>query len=471
VAHKRTGYRLSANGRWNNRHMSQSVERLPAQSHSFARRAQRFVEVRFGAELPPGGLATMSLRVAHMGLEFFALMLLAHLLDASAFGVYAVAMTCATILGVPATAGFDRLLVREVAANHANERWSLLRGVFRLGTQVAMFASMLLALALAAVATCVVGEGALRQSLLLAALYMPLVAFARMRQAAIQGLGRVAQGMVTETLVQPAMVLLLASLLFVAVGIPRSGVNAMAVQIASAVVAMIAGIWLLRRVWPAQARSVTPEYHRAQWLGSAAPMMWMLGMNMLINYADTIMVGWLVDEAEAGRYRVASQVAMLVGFPTTAINLAVAPALARAYALGDLPALRLSAARAARWSLIAAVPIAFGLLVGGRWILELFGVGFAAAYQPLLILAAGYVINSFSGAAGYVLIMTRHERLAAGVFTGAAIVNLVTNYLLISRFGMLGAAIATAVGVSLVGMGMWCFVRHHFVKRAVNEVG
>lgn len=431
-------------------------------------RVRAWLEARIGADLPAGAFATLSLRFAHLALEFLALMLLARLLDSGAFGVYAVAMTCAMVLGVPATAGFDRLLVREVAAHLAGERWGLLHGVLQRATQFAMTSSILLSVALAILAV-VIGNlrgQALGHALLLAAAYLPLIAFARMRQAAMQGLGRVPQGIVTETLVQPATLLLLAASLFTVGGLPRGGANAMALQVVSAIAAMLTGSWLLRRLWPPPARSAAPEYQTSRWLGSAAPMMWMLGMNMLLTCADTLMLGWLLDGTVAGRYRVASQAAMLVSLPMTAINLAVAPGLAQRYSQDDLPGLRRHAARATRWSFFAAIPVALGLLVAGPLVLGMFGPGFTSVYQPLLILAAGYVVNSFSGAAGYVLIMTKHERLAAWTFTVAAITNVLANYALIPRYGTLGAAFSTAGSVSLVGIGLWSFARFHFPARS-----
>lgn len=432
------------------------------------RRARTWLEARIGAELPAGAVATLSLRVAHLTLEFLVLMLLARLLDSAAFGVYAVAMTYAMMLGVPAAAGFDRLLVREVAATLASERWGLLRGVLRRATQFALTSSISLAVVLAILAVIIAmpRNEALGAALLLAAVYLPLVAFARMRQAAMQGLGRVPQGMVTETLVQPATLLLLAALLFTVGDLPRSGANAMALQITAAIVAMVTGIWLLRRLWPPLASSTAPEFQTSRWLRSAVPIMWMLGMNMLLTCADTLMLNWMFDGAVAGRYRVASQIAMLVSFPMTAINLAVAPGLARRYAQGDLTGLRQLAARATRWSLFAAVPVALGLVVAGPLVLGMFGTGFTGVYQPLLILSAGYVINSFTGAAGYLLIMTKHERLAAWAFTAAAIANVLGNYVLIPRYSSLGAAIATAASVSLLGIGLWFFARSHFPARS-----
>src|SRR3990170_4244281 len=137
------------------------------------------------AELPSGALTTLSFRVIHVGLEFLTLLLLAKLLGVAAFGVYAIAMSCAMVLGVPAAAGFDRLLVREVAALRAAERWGALRGILRRSTQAALASSTLLALALAGFAQWAGISAALRAALLLAAVFLPLVAFARLRQAAV----------------------------------------------------------------------------------------------------------------------------------------------------------------------------------------------------------------------------------------------------------------------------------------------
>ncbi len=152
-------------------------------------RVRAWLQARIGADLPAGAFATLSLRFAHLALEFLALMLLARLLDSGAFGVYAVAMTCAMVLGVPATAGFDRLLVREVAAHLAGERWGLLHGVLQRATQFAMTSSILLSVALAILAV-VIGNlrgQALGHALLLAAAYLPLIAFARRRRRAGAG--------------------------------------------------------------------------------------------------------------------------------------------------------------------------------------------------------------------------------------------------------------------------------------------
>jgi O-antigen/teichoic acid export membrane protein len=438
--------------------------------NGFAVRAREFLTHQFAAELPAGAFATLALRVSHAALEFLGLLLLARLLGAAAFGTYAIAIACANVLGVPAAAGFDRLLIREVAALRAGRRWSALRGLMRRATQVALGSSTLLALTVAAVARWAVHDARLQPALMLAALLLPLVAFARLRQAAVQGLGHVPTGLFPETTVQPVLMLLLASLAFIAMDVPRTGANAVALQCVAAMVAMLVGVWLLRALWPAEATRTEPSYETSRWFTSATPLMIMLGMNMLLINADTIMMGWLIDEELAGQYRVAVQISALVGFPMTAINMAVAPNLARDFALGDMATLCRNTLRASRWALLSALPVTLVLLAGGRILLGLFGAEFVGVYPALVVLAMGWLVNSLAGATGYLLIMTKHEWLAASIFTIAALANVMANYLLIPKYGASGAACATAGSLALLGFGFWTCARRLFFRPFAGEV-
>jgi O-antigen/teichoic acid export membrane protein len=95
------------------------------------------------------------------------------------------------------------------------------------------------------------------------------------------------------------------------------------------------------------------------------------------------------------------------------------------------------------------VPTAAGVIVLGRFLLGLFGDEFVAAYPALVILAAGQIVNALCGTVGSLMIMTRLHREAATVFGGAAALNIALNAVLIPRFGLNGAAIATSTTVVL----------------------
>jgi O-antigen/teichoic acid export membrane protein len=281
---------------------------------------------------------------------------------------------------------------------------------------------------------------------------VPLVAFARLRQAVLQGLGRVTAGQIPETLVQPLVLLGLVGMVQLAPGIERSGLVAVALYAISAAVACLAGVLLLHRLLPPAVRNAVPEYRTAAWIKSAAPFVWMLGMNVVVTNADTIIVGMLAGSASAGVYRLVSQAAMLVAFPLTCVNMAVAPTIAALYARGDTASLQAIASGAARAILMASVPIAAVLVAVGPTALRLFGPEFVGGYPSLVVLVAAYLLNAAMGTAGYLLIMTRCERAVAAVFGCGAALNVAGNLLMIPRFGIAGAAVATALSVGVVSV-------------------
>ena len=68
-----------------------------------------------------------------------------------------------------------------------------------------------------------------------------------------------------------------------------------------------------------------------------------------------------------------------------------------------------------------------------------------AARDALAMLLAGQMLNAAVGCAGYVMIMTGHQRNSLIILAMAAVVNVVLNIVLIPEMKILGAAIATCV--------------------------
>jgi O-antigen/teichoic acid export membrane protein len=413
------------------------------------------------AGLPHHARSTLMIRIAAVGLEFLGLLVLARLLDAHDYGAYALAMTLVAIFAVPAALGFDRLVVREVAALQALGDWPHAHGVLRRGFHIVLGAS-----AVAACATWVAGRLVLApvdadaaRALLVAAALVPLLALARLRQAALQGLGHVNAGLVPEFLLQPSVVIVLASVAALWPAITRSATLAVGFQLAAAVAGLLVGAWLLHRRMPPALRNATPRYRGRAWWSAGAAFMGLVMMTTLLTNVDTILVGRLAGNAEAGTYKVATQLAMLVGLPLTAISVAMAPVIAALHAAGRTDELRLQSRAAARVITVAAATIAGAVAIGGPWILAAFGPGFTAGYAPAMILVVAYLVHSAMATSGYLLIMSAHEKLVMGVFAAGALLNVIGGFALIPRFGAVGAALSSAVSLCLVSVTCALFAR------------
>jgi O-antigen/teichoic acid export membrane protein len=415
----------------------------------------RFLRQRID-ELPPQSVWTFAIRIAAAGVEFACLMVLARVFPSDAYGTYVLVMSCLAIAVVPATVGFDRLLVREVAALQASANWSLLKGILRRAAQIA-FAGSLVVMAILLAGTNMVAESDtahLARAMQLAIVLVPLLALARLRQATLQGLDHMIAGLVPESIVQPAVMILLAGATAVWLPVPHSGGFAVVLQVIASLTALTLGLVLLRRCLPQQLTGVAPAYQTRQWLTAGLTFMWLVGMSAVLTNADTILVGTLMSPTDAGVYRVATQLAMFVGLPLTAVSIAMAPAISALHATGRREELRTRARNAARTILLGATGIALGVALFGPWVLKAFGPAFAGAYIPAMILVVAYWIHASMATASYLLFMTAHERAAMLVFTAGIVVNIGGNLLLIPAYGMAGAAAAT--GASLCFVSITC---------------
>ena len=95
------------------------------------------------------------------------------------------------------------------------------------------------------------------------------------------------------------------------------------------------------------------------------------------------------------------------------------------------------------------VPAFVALVAVPAWWMGWFGDAFAVGATCLVWLAVGQVVNALCGPVMYLLNMTGHERPAQRIVWIAALGNLALNVWAIPRFGIEGAAVATAFSMAL----------------------
>ena len=79
--------------------------------------------------------------------------------------------------------------------------------------------------------------------------------------------------------------------------------------------------------------------------------------------------------------------------------------------------------------------------------LGFFDPSFVAAYPLLLIIGFGALVDAISGPNSYLMQMTSYEKDYLKIMVVCYACVLIVQFLLIPRFGSLGAAIASSLGV------------------------
>ncbi|HKQ95976.1 MAG TPA: polysaccharide biosynthesis C-terminal domain-containing protein, partial [Aestuariivirgaceae bacterium] len=182
------------------------------------------------------------------------------------------------------------------------------------------------------------------------------------------------------------------------------------------------------------------------WLTTALPMWGSAVLFALVQQSDVVVVSMLMSPEEAGRYFAAMRTASLLGLLLVAGNIVSAPVISRLFHAGDHAGLerfcRLSAT-------CLGVPALLGflfLVVAGRDMLAVFDPAIVDAYPALVVLAAGFAFDAASGPTGYFQQMIGRENAYFRTMLATFALVLPAQLVLTPAFGLLGAAVPSAVG-------------------------
>jgi O-antigen/teichoic acid export membrane protein len=389
-----------------------------------------------------GASGIFLLRILYTGITFITGILLARVLGTFGFGTYNYALTWTITLGIAANVGFDNLLVREVATYSAQSAWGLVRGILRYANQVVFFLSSMIAIGAIALAwhTNSAESSQTFSAFCVAMISLPIVALRNLTRGAIKGFNHVVLGLLPELLIAPIILIVLVGGFYLLLPQQLNATWTLGLYLASALITLAIAIVTLNRVMPAEAQSVKREYQIRRWVSSALPFVFLEGLYALNAQVDVLMLGAIRGVEAAGIYVPVNRGANLIAFGVMAVVSALAPVQTNLFVEGKRKELQELMTKGIRGVLFASVAIALPLILFGHWYLMLFGSAFTQGQTALTILCIGQVIASVTGLAGPLLNMTGFER--------CTLIS-VLNALLIPKWGVDGAAIATSVSIAL----------------------
>lgn len=190
------------------------------------------------------------------------------------------------------------------------------------------------------------------------------------------------------------------------------------------------------------------------------PMFLTSAVFVVLYQADTLMLGIFRTEAEVGVYAIALKLAVLTNFILGSVQTISAPKFSQLYHSGDLEQLKIVAQGSTMISFWVSMPIILISLLFGNQILGLFGQEFKAGYVALLFLLVGQFVNVAAGGCGQFLGMTGHEKKLRNIIIFAGALNIVLNVILIPRYAVNGAAVAT-----MVTLITWNVMASRYIKQ------
>jgi O-antigen/teichoic acid export membrane protein len=187
-------------------------------------------------------------------------------------------------------------------------------------------------------------------------------------------------------------------------------------------------------------------------LKSCIPLLITQIMLLSITWSSTLALGVWGSKNDVGIFGAAIRASMLISFLLVSMNSIIAPKISALYVSNNLAELESMARKSAALLTVIATPIIFFIILFPDMIMSIFGNEFSEGGQLLLILALGQFINVGTGSVGYLLIMSGNEVTMRNNTIIFGLLAIILNIWLVPRFGAMGAALATAIGMSLLNI-------------------
>ena len=170
---------------------------------------------------------------------------------------------------------------------------------------------------------------------------------------------------------------------------------------------------------------------------------------LVFTYSDSVMIGYYMNNADVGVYRVIFQFTTLAAFTMTALRGTLWPRVSRWNQVGETGLIEESLSRAFTYTLILALPLFVGgALLGDKLLYFFYGADFVD-YTTLMILFFLQIVNIFHYFfTTYLSAMDQLKELFK-ITVATVVVNIALNAVLIPVMGISGAAVATLVTMSL----------------------
>ncbi len=222
-------------------------------------------------------------------------------------------------------------------------------------------------------------------------------------------------------------------------------------------------VWLLGGLIFRRGPGARGDGHRRPWrhlISAALPLALIDSMNFLLAWAIIPILGAVAPESEVGIFNAAHRLSIQLSIVLVVFGGIMGPRFAASHARGDLATLEQQAARTTALMSLAAVPAALVFLGWPGIVGLIFGADFAAGGTILQILAIGQVYNLVSGPAGYVLVMTGHQRAMRNILAFTLLLSLPLIAVLATHHGGTGAAVGVSFGLILQNtLALWIVYR------------
>ena len=163
------------------------------------------------------------------------------------------------------------------------------------------------------------------------------------------------------------------------------------------------------------------------------------------SWIDSFMIGYFKPEADIGIYNVAFSTSSLMTIFFVALGSFFIPVVSNLFSKEKIDEIKEIYSRTCKWNLIIGSIIIGFLIIFSQYIINiLFGIDYSNGKIPLIILCIGFFVMIATGYSEQLLMAVGKTKLTFFARLISLISNVTLNIILIPKYGIIGAAVATS---------------------------
>ncbi len=213
----------------------------------------------------------------------------------------------------------------------------------------------------------------------------------------------------------------------------------------SSIFLFLLGFLLLFILWRPLKKYKTEKVRTREITRISFPMYHIAIAGTTILWADKLILGAFVSDAEIGIYHLMSRLALILSLVLLSGNTVLAPRFSELWELKKTTELKKIIANSSKTITLTTLPVFILLIAFANQITMFFGQEFTAGATVLVILAFAHFVDVWTGPVGIFLLMSGYERFNRNISILSTISFLIAAYFGIKYYGITGAALTVLV--------------------------
>lgn len=391
-----------------------------------------------------GSSVIFAASLINKAISFVASVFMASILGDTGYGMVALALPFLFIISGILNFGFPEGVARNYPrAVDESERRGLLVTPFVVAIPLAIIGSGMLFLAAEPISVGVFGDSNLVVVLQIVAIAIPINVLLNLLLGTLRAVERPVERSLARSIVFPIVRF---SVIITLVMLGYGAAGATGAYVAAAALAAMIALYYVHKHTPLFDRDIVVNLQARSLLSFSIPLMGSAIIIQLMNNADTLLIGVLIDSVgSVGQYNAAFVLAQTTLLFYTSLGFMYVPEVSRLHeGKGDEEAKEVYQVMT-KWILFISLPFTLTAFVFPEFILTfIYTPAYTQATLPFVTLMLGLLTHVMVGHNKNTLIAFGDTRAILLTDVTTLLVNIFLNVALIPKYGILGAAVATS---------------------------